>query len=145
MRTKLWRLGLKSMDCRVRAMYLLCSFYLLVLFVCLLAYLFVCLFVSAGVGRTGTFITLDVMLQQTAHEDSLDVFGFVREMRTKRNLMVQTEASHATNGSSSVPGPSQNLTLSSPLTLTLTLNEPKKLPPSLPPIRLTLTLPLALN
>ena len=48
---------------------------------------------SAGVGRTGTFIAIDSLLQSTQKEDTLDVFGFVRQMRTKRNLMVQTEVS----------------------------------------------------
>ena len=46
---------------------------------------------SAGVGRTGTFITLDVMLQRISQEDNVDVFGFVRQMRYQRNFMVQTE------------------------------------------------------
>lgn len=49
------------------------------------------LYFSAGVGRTGTFITLDVMLQRISQEDSIDVFGFVRQMRYQRNFMVQTE------------------------------------------------------
>ena len=46
---------------------------------------------SAGVGRTGTFITLDVMLQKISDEDCIDVFAFVRQMRYQRNYMVQTE------------------------------------------------------
>ncbi|EDO43854.1 predicted protein, partial [Nematostella vectensis] len=49
---------------------------------------------SAGVGRTGTFITLDSMLQRAAQEGTIDVFGFVRQMRNKRNLMVQTESQY---------------------------------------------------
>lgn len=49
---------------------------------------------SAGVGRTGTFVTLDVMLQRISLEDSVDVFGFVRQMRYQRNFMVQTEAQY---------------------------------------------------
>ncbi|CAH3191458.1 unnamed protein product, partial [Porites evermanni] len=50
--------------------------------------------VNAGVGRTGTFVTLDVMLQRISLEDSVDVFGFVRQMRYQRNFMVQTEAQY---------------------------------------------------
>lgn len=47
---------------------------------------------SAGVGRSGTFITLDRALQQlAAHADTLDVFGMVHAMRRERVWMVQTE------------------------------------------------------
>ena len=47
---------------------------------------------SAGVGRTGTFMTLDSMLQRMkAKEDTLDVYEFICHLRVKRPLMVQTE------------------------------------------------------
>ncbi|XP_032511666.1 tyrosine-protein phosphatase 10D isoform X3 [Danaus plexippus] len=47
---------------------------------------------SAGVGRSGTFITLDRALQQlAAHADTLDIFGMVHAMRRERVWMVQTE------------------------------------------------------
>ena len=46
---------------------------------------------SAGVGRTGTFITLDTMLQRMEDGQDLNVHEFVKQMRTKRVLMVQTE------------------------------------------------------
>eukprot|EP00731_Ephydatia_muelleri_P016193 Em0009g617a len=46
---------------------------------------------SAGVGRTGTFIVLDSMLERMKCERSLNVYEFVCEMRKKRILMVQTE------------------------------------------------------
>ena len=36
---------------------------------------------------------MDVMLQRISQEDSIDVFGFVRQMRFQRNFMVQTEVS----------------------------------------------------
>lgn len=46
---------------------------------------------SAGVGRTGTFIALFAQLERMEEEKDLDIFGFVRGMRYKRNSMVQTE------------------------------------------------------
>lgn len=46
---------------------------------------------SAGVGRTGTFVTLHCQLQKLQAEGTLDIFGFVRGMRRNRCFMVQTE------------------------------------------------------
>jgi len=48
---------------------------------------------SAGVGRTGTFITLDAMLARMREERSVCVFDFVRNMRAKRVFMVQLAVS----------------------------------------------------
>ncbi len=45
---------------------------------------------SAGVGRTGTFILLDSMLERMKVEDSVNVYEFLRNMRAKRVFMVQT-------------------------------------------------------
>ena len=45
---------------------------------------------SAGVGRTGTFITLDAMTERLKERDDLNIFEFVNEMRTRRKQMVQT-------------------------------------------------------
>lgn len=45
---------------------------------------------SAGVGRTGTFMALDSMIQRMKTEDTLNVYQFLYQLRTKRVLMVQT-------------------------------------------------------
>ena len=45
---------------------------------------------SAGVGRTGTFITLDSMMDMAAREQQINVLDFIYRMRTKRVKMVQT-------------------------------------------------------
>uniref|UniRef100_A0A0K0EXU3 protein-tyrosine-phosphatase n=1 Tax=Strongyloides venezuelensis TaxID=75913 RepID=A0A0K0EXU3_STRVS len=46
---------------------------------------------SAGVGRSGTFIAIDRLLQCMAISQPLDVFGIVHEMRLERCQMVQNE------------------------------------------------------
>ncbi|XP_033887953.2 receptor-type tyrosine-protein phosphatase O-like isoform X1 [Acipenser ruthenus] len=46
---------------------------------------------SAGVGRTGTFIALDRLLQHIREHDFVDILGLVSEMRSHRLSMVQTE------------------------------------------------------
>ncbi|CCD68957.1 Receptor-type tyrosine-protein phosphatase [Caenorhabditis elegans] len=45
---------------------------------------------SAGVGRTGTFISIDSMLDQCLAEDKANIFEFVCNLRRQRNLMVQS-------------------------------------------------------
>lgn len=46
---------------------------------------------SAGVGRTGVFITLSIVLERMQYEGVVDVFQSVRVLRTQRPAMVQTE------------------------------------------------------
>ena len=46
---------------------------------------------SAGVGRTGTLVTVDVELQRAQKEGMVDPFNYVLQMRQQRNHMVQTE------------------------------------------------------
>ena len=45
---------------------------------------------SAGVGRTGTFIVLDSMIERMKTEDTLNIYDFVKQLREQRVLMVQT-------------------------------------------------------
>lgn len=42
---------------------------------------------SAGVGRSGTFITLDRILQQIQVSDYVDIFGIVWAMRKGKNRL----------------------------------------------------------
>jgi netrin-G3 ligand len=49
---------------------------------------------SAGVGRTGTFILLDVSMQQMKREGTLSVFQCLKNMRTQRMKLVQTQAQY---------------------------------------------------
>lgn len=46
---------------------------------------------SAGVGRTGVFITLSIVLECMQYEGVVDIFQTVRILRTQRPAMVQTE------------------------------------------------------
>lgn len=48
---------------------------------------------SAGVGRTGVFITLSIVLERMQYEGVVDVFQTARILRTQRPAMVQTEVS----------------------------------------------------
>jgi netrin-G3 ligand len=51
----------------------------------------ICVHCSAGVGRTGVFITLSIVLERMRHEAMCDVFNTVKLLRTQRPAMVQTE------------------------------------------------------
>lgn len=50
-------------------------------------------FGSAGVGRTGVFITLSIVLERMRYEGVVDIFQTVKMLRTQRPAMVQTEVS----------------------------------------------------
>ncbi|KAK1793446.1 hypothetical protein P4O66_011827, partial [Electrophorus voltai] len=50
---------------------------------------------SAGVGRTGTFIVIDAMMDMMHVEGRVDVFGFVSRIRGQRCQLVQTDMQYS--------------------------------------------------
>ena len=50
---------------------------------------------SAGVGRTGTFMAIDMALQQAEKEGIIDIIGIINKMRQKRMKMIQTVVSYS--------------------------------------------------
>ncbi len=71
-----------------------------VVFLCHLKLTTLYISVSAGVGRTGTFIVIDAMLDMMISERKVDVFGFVTRIRAQRCQMVQTDVRHTAENSS---------------------------------------------
>ena len=50
---------------------------------------------SAGIGRTGTILAIDINLDLLAHQHCLDVLGVVNHLRRQRPSMVQTAEQYA--------------------------------------------------
>lgn len=67
---------------------------------------------SAGVGRTGTFIALDYLLDMAEEEQKIDLFNCTMNMRKDRVNMIQTVVS-------SLPSPALQLS-----EVSLTLRSP---------------------
>ena len=69
----------------------------------------------AGVGRTGTYIAIDAMIDKIEQEGKIDIYNFVLQMRRERSLMVQTVVSEYTTGerTRAVRGRPRNNTCSS--------------------------------
>ena len=53
-------------------------------------WIFILLLSSAGVGRSGAFIVLDIMLERIPQTHDINVLECVQELRAKRMSMVQT-------------------------------------------------------
>jgi protein tyrosine phosphatase len=49
---------------------------------------------SAGVGRTGTFIAIDNILEQIGEQKSVDIPRAITKIRQRRMKMVQTHVRH---------------------------------------------------
>ncbi|XP_061594790.1 receptor-type tyrosine-protein phosphatase C isoform X2 [Cololabis saira] len=49
---------------------------------------------SAGVGRTGTYIGIDAMMEGLEAEGRMDIYGYIVRLRRQRCLMVQVEAQY---------------------------------------------------
>ena len=49
---------------------------------------------SAGVGRTGTFIGLDIIMQRLKNESKINIYETVKKLRFQRMKMVQTLAQY---------------------------------------------------
>ena len=47
--------------------------------------------IQLGVGRTGVFLTLSIVLERIRYEGVVDVFQTVKLLRTQRPALVQTE------------------------------------------------------
>ena len=47
--------------------------------------------ISAGVGRTGTLIALDILMEQARNKKIIDVMNTVVKLRKDRDRMVQAE------------------------------------------------------
>ena len=56
-------------------------------------FLFVCFLRSAGVGRTGTFIAVDMVQEKIENEGLVDISNIIVQMRDQRMKMVQTVVS----------------------------------------------------
>lgn len=46
--------------------------------------------ILAGVGRTGTLVALDSLMQQLHDESQVSIFNTVYDMRHQRNFLVQS-------------------------------------------------------
>ena len=49
---------------------------------------------SAGVGRTGSYIAIDIALEQANKEGIVDISGIINRLRQQRMKMVQTHVSY---------------------------------------------------
>ena len=58
---------------------------------------------SAGVGRSGTLIAIDSLIQQLEEEGEVNIYQSVCELRHQRNYLVQSVVSNPRLGNKYVP------------------------------------------
>ncbi|KAJ8040692.1 Receptor-type tyrosine-protein phosphatase alpha [Holothuria leucospilota] len=49
---------------------------------------------SAGVGRTGTYITIDAMLDRLKEQKTVDIFNYIQKIRLQRSTLVQSQVQY---------------------------------------------------
>ena len=64
---------------------------LLLMMMMMMTVMLVLMLCSAGVGRTGVFVTLSIVLERMRYEGVVDMFQTVKILRTQRPAMVQNE------------------------------------------------------
>lgn len=70
----------------------------------LFVFFFFFCFCSAGAGRTGCYIAVDIMLDMAENEGVVDIFNCIRELRSQRVNMVQTEVDESVQITSIMSG-----------------------------------------
>lgn len=50
---------------------------------------------SAGVGRTGTLIAIDIIIQRLKQEKKINIYELVKQLRTQRVKMVQSVSQYS--------------------------------------------------
>ena len=48
---------------------------------------------SAGVGRSGTFIVIEAQIERINRKQNVNVYGYLKNIRSQRNYLVQQEVS----------------------------------------------------
>jgi len=67
---------------------------------------------SAGVGRSGTYIALDTLLDEVRQHDEVDILAVVTYLRRQRMMLVQTKVSKSFHKQLPVPSICTSISIS---------------------------------